>query len=86
MHLPLAVEQRLGRMLRKIKVGKDIEIYILSIVALESSTNRCETQSYATYHIKDKHSVNLAKAKQMADHRARSEITKRRISMTNAEI
>lgn len=35
---------------------------------------------------KEKHSVNLAKAKQMADHRARSEITKLRISMTNAKI
>lgn len=35
---------------------------------------------------KEKHSVNLAKAKQMADHRARSAITKQRISMTNAKM
>ena len=87
MHLSLAVEQRLGRIQCKIKVGQDIEIYTpfcctgeqhkmfgdakLCRISATESTNIIVTLCH-----KEKHSVTLAKAKQMADHRARSEITK----------
>lgn len=97
MHLSLAVEQRLGCMLCKIKVGQDIEIYTLfcctgeqhkifwnAKLCLISATERRNIIVILCH--KEKHSINLAKAKQMADHRARSEITKQRISMTNAKI
>lgn len=56
-----------------------------------------EMQSFAVYLlprtetsqsqcVREKHIVNLTKAKQIADHRARSEITKQTESMTNAKI
>lgn len=95
MHLPLAVEQRLVHILRKIKASQDIEVYARLLLHQRALT-KCfakllphigdwerEHQSRAVSQ-REARRKSCKKTKQTADHRAIGAITKGRISVTNA--